>query len=186
MEYNENEWHISQNGNNTRGSRRDTQVPSSLLPTVLHRLGLLPEQALSEIEADELVAKLKSDDWEVRVGAVRALGKLGTGVPVELLASVLDDEDGSVRAAAVYALGQVGKRAPLNRLVGALHDPDWHVRETAVLALGKQGRRIPHEVLTTALHDTDESVREAARLALERNAAEEAAPYGQLWEQKTM
>jgi hypothetical protein len=186
MEYNENEWHISQNGHNTRGSSEHVQVPSSLLPDVLHRLGLSPEQALSEIAVDDLVANLKSDDWEVRVAAVRILGKLDTGAPVELLASVLDDADGSVRAAAVHALGQVGKRAPLHLLVAALHDPDWHVRETAVLALGKQGQRIPREVLMTALHDTDESVREAARLALEWNTAGESASYGQLWEQKTM
>src|SRR5438067_8107162 len=130
MEY--NEWHISQNGHNTRGSSEHVQLPPSLLPAVLHRLGLPPDQAPSEIAVDDLVANLKSDDWEVRVAAVRILGKLDTGAPVELLASVLDDADGSVRAAAVHALGQVGKRAPLHLLVAALHDPDWHVRETAV------------------------------------------------------
>lgn len=185
MEYNENELHIGHNGNNASGLSRDIQVPSSLLPGVLQRLGLPPEQPHSELTIDDLLAKLKSGDWEVRVAAVRALGKLVTGVPVELLVSALDDEDGSVRAAAVHALGKVGKRAPLNRLVAALHDPDWHVRETAALALGKQGKRLPHEVLMTALHDRDESVREAAGLVL-KWIAEESAAYGQLQEQKTI
>ena len=69
MEYNENEWHISQNGHNPGGQAEHVQVPSSLLPDVLHRLGLSPEQALSEIAVDDLVANLKSDDWEVRVAA---------------------------------------------------------------------------------------------------------------------
>src|SRR5947207_13449569 len=110
MEY--NEWHISQNGHNTRGSSEHVQVPPSLLPAVLHRLGLPPDQAPSEIAVDDLVANLKSDDWEVRVAAVRALGRLESGASIELLASALDDADRSVRAAAVYALGKVGKRVP--------------------------------------------------------------------------
>src|SRR6266436_3926527 len=186
MQNKENERHISQDGDSTTGSLGNARVPSTLLPTVLHRLGLLPEQALPETSLDDVIATLKSDDWEVRVAAVRALGKLETADSVELLVSALDDEDGSVRAAAVHALGNAGKRAPLHRLVAALGDADWHVRETAVLALGKQGQRIPREVLMTALHDTDESVREAARLALEWNTAGESGSYGQLWEQKTM
>lgn len=188
MENYENGWHTSQNGNDTGGPLRDVQVPSSLLPAVMQRLGLPSEQDLSEKSVDELAVDLRSDNWEVRIAAARALGKLDSEAPVELLVPALDDEDGSVRAAAVFALGKVGNRAPLNRLVAALHDPDWHVRETAVLALGKQGQRVPSEALMTALQDTDEAVREAARLALQGHAAEERIPasYGQLWEQKTM
>src|SRR6266566_2312309 len=63
MEDKVNGWRISHNGDNSRGSSRDAGVPSSLLPNVLHRLGLTPEQALSELSFDDLVAKLKSDDW---------------------------------------------------------------------------------------------------------------------------
>src|SRR6266852_49609 len=188
MENNVNGWRISHNEDNSRGSSRDAGVPSSLLPNVLHRLGLTPEQALAELSFDDLVAKLKSDDWNVRTAAVRALGKRDADVPIELLVPVLDDEDESVRAAAVHVLGKVARQASLDRLVAALHDADWHVRETAVLALGKQGQRVPHEVLMTALHDTDGSVREAARLTLQWHSTEEgtSAPYGQLKEQKTM
>jgi lambda repressor-like predicted transcriptional regulator len=188
MEDKDNEWHISQNGHNKRGSLGNTQVPSCLLQTVLHRLGLTPEQALSEILVDDLIARLKSDDWEVRIAAVRALGKLNSGASVELLVSALDDEDGSVRAAAVHALGNVGKQAPLQQLMVALRDSDWHVRETALLVLGKQEQRVPDEVLTIALYDRDVSVREAARLALQWHAVEErtSASYGGLQEQRIM
>ncbi len=194
MDYNENEWHISKDGDNQKVSSGQAQVPSSLLPTVLHRLGLTPEQTLSELSLDDLVAKLKNDDWEVRVAAVRALEKLAVGTHVELLVSALDDEDGSVRAAAVHVLGNEGERAPLQQLVAALRDPDWHVRETAVLALGKQGQRVPIRVFTTALYDTDQSVREAAGLVMQQNPHDKsggykertAVSYGRLWEQKTM
>src|SRR6266568_3082399 len=128
MEDKVNGWRISHNGDNSRGSSRDAGVPSSLLPNVLHRLGLTPEQALSELSFDDLVAKLKSDDWNVRAAAVRALGKRDADVPIELLVPVLDDEDESVRAAAVHVLGKVARQA-------ALHDTDGSVREAAMLAL---------------------------------------------------
>src|SRR5712692_6215760 len=188
MEYKDNEWHISQDGDNTKGSLKNASVPSSLLPTVLYRLGLTSEQALSELSVDDLRTKLKSSDWEVRVAAVRALGKLDTDAHLELLVSALDDEDESVRAAAVHVLGKGGGRASLDRLVLALRDSDWHVRETAVLMLGKLKQHVPNEVFMTALQDTDGAVREAARLALQWNSAEESTSvaYGRLWEQKTM
>src|SRR6266699_6011982 len=188
MEDKVNGWRISHNGDNSRGSSRDAGVPSSLLPNVLHRLGLTPEQALSELSFDDLVAKLKSDDWNVRAAAVRALGKRDADVPIELLVPVLDDEDESVRAAAVHVLGKVARQAALDRLVAALHDADWHVRETAVLALGKQEQHIPDDVFMTALHDTDGSVREAAMLALQWNFPQERSLVwnGQRWEKKTM
>src|SRR5207302_1588457 len=109
---------------NERGVSEDTHAPPSLLPTVLHRLGLTPEQPQPEMSADELIAKLKSDDWTMRAAAVRALGKLETAAPVELLVSALNDKDATVRAAAVHVLGNMGRRAPLHRLVEALHDPD--------------------------------------------------------------
>src|SRR5260221_837249 len=188
MEDKVNGWRISHNEDNSRGSSRDAGVPSSLLPNVLHRLGLTPEQALSELSFDDLVAKLKSDDWNVRAAAVRALGKRDAAVPIELLVPVLDDEDESVRAAAVHVLGKVARQASLDRLVAALHDADWHVRETAVLALGKQEQHIPDDVFMTALHDTDGSVREAAMLGLQWNfpGQRSLVSDGPKWGEKTM
>src|SRR5260370_39891894 len=81
MDYNENEWHISKDGDNQRVSSGQAQVPSSLLPTVLHRPGLTPEQTLSELSLDDLVAKLKNDDWEVRGAADRGPEEDGAAPP---------------------------------------------------------------------------------------------------------
>src|SRR5258708_33980002 len=112
MDYNDNEWHISKDGDNQRVSSGQAQVPSSLLPTVLHRLGLTPEQTLSELSLDDLVAKLKNDDWEVRVAAVRALEKRGAGPPRENLASAPGGENGAGRAAAWRDTGDAGGVSP--------------------------------------------------------------------------
>lgn len=168
-----------------------SQVPPSLLPMVLLRLGLTSDPPSPELSVDTLVELLHSEEWAERLNAVRMLGRLGTGVPIGLLITALDDPDASVRAAALSALGNVGRRAPLHRLVSALHDTDWHVRETAVLVLSKQGERVPQEVLQIALHDADSAVREAAFLALQWHPStsepEHPAAYeGQLWEQQIM
>jgi hypothetical protein len=187
MEDNANKNNISQQKNDPARSPEPLQVPPSLLPTVLHRLGLTPEQAQQELSVEEVLVKLKSSGWEERARAVRLLGKLATA-PIELLEAALDDEDSAVRAAAVHAMGNIGQRAPLHRLVQALHDANWHVRETAVFALGKQGPRVPDEVFKVALYDTDHSVREAARYTLQWHVsrAETSAVYGQLQEKKDM
>lgn len=189
MEDNTNQDYISQQNNKIEGSSESPQVPPSLVPTVLHRLGLTPQQAQQEMPVEEAIVKLKSNNWEERVRAVRLLGKQTAVISLELLGSALDDEDGAVRAAAVFAMGNHGQNIPLRRLVLALHDSDWHVREAAVLVLGKQGTRVPAEVFKAALYDTDSSVREAARYVLQQHSSlpiETSALYGQLQEKKSM
>lgn len=188
MEDNTNKDHISQQNNEMESSPESAQVPSSLLPTVLYRLGLTPEQVQQEMSVEEAMVKLKSNDWEERAKAVRLLGKQTAVIPLELLESALDDEDSTVRAAAMHAMSNFGQHLPLHRLVQALHDSDWHVRETAVFALGKQGSHVPDEVFKTALCDTDHSVREAARYTLQWHVSqvETSAVYGQLQEKKDM
>jgi hypothetical protein len=199
MEYQEQEWHISQHANHHHDDHddhhdqqhnrtSDAQVSPDLLATVLRRLELTPEQPIVERTLEGLQARLKSKDWFIRAAAVREMGKRQAGIPLELLTSALNDEDETVRAAAVHVLGNLERQAPLHYLVEALGDADWHVRETAVFALSKQGERIPREVINTALYDTDFSVREAARLALQWHPTDNDASvtYGRLWEQKSM
>lgn len=165
------------------------QAPATLLPSILHQLGLANEPVAesSEIAVDDVVMNLRSEDWQTRIAAVRTLGKLGEHVPVELLNGALEDEDSSVRAAAVHVLGCAGKRAPLPRLVTALHDTDWHVRETAVLVLSNWRQDVPAEELNSALYDEDGLVRQAAQFALHDNDEQITTDtYGRLWEQKSM
>ncbi len=164
------------------------QAPPTLLPRVLDQLGLTLEahavEVPSEIVVDDLIEDLQNDNWQMRIAAVRRLGKLGERAPVSLLEAALDDEDSSVRAAVVQVLGCMGKRAPLPRLVAALHDADWHVREVAVCVLGSWKQDIPGTELTSALYDVDASVRQAARLVLHDDIS--SVKYGRLWEQNSM
>ncbi|GAC1366939.1 MAG: hypothetical protein NVSMB44_31800 [Ktedonobacteraceae bacterium] len=177
----------------TQGTgRQRVQAPPTLFPNVLHQLGLSTGPAITErpveTAVDDVVLNLQSYDWQMRIAAVRTLGKLGEHIPVELLEGALEDEDSSVRAAAVAVLGNAGTRTSVPHLVQALHDGDWHVRETAILALSNWRQDVPTAELNQALYDVDGSVRQAARLALDFDAEEDKtlAPYGRLWEQKNM
>ncbi len=182
--------HIQEHRNEGGGQDgAEIQAPPTLLPNVLHLLGLTkePYEKSSEIAVDDVVVNLRSDDWQIRIAAVRMLGKLGEHIPVELLDEALEDEDSSVRAAAVHVLGCIGKRPPLPRLVTALHDTDWHVRETAVLVLGNWRQDVPSEELNGALYDEDGLVRQAAQLVLHGDDEQITTDsYGRLWEQKSM
>lgn len=188
MQENEHEWQSKQDDIQSENEPEQLQVPSSLLPSVLHRLGLPPEQAPSEQSLDALLLKLRSGTWEERTLALRALGSSEHTVSLDLLSPFLHDEDETVRATTVAMLGTMSKQVPLHWLVEALHDTNWHVREAAVFALAKQGARIPIEVLMTALHDRDGSVREAASFVLRQNSFDKTsfALYGQLREETPM
>ena len=73
MEDNTNQDHISKHNNKIEDSPESPQVPPSLVPTVLHRLGLTPQQAQQEMPVEEAIVKLKSNNWEERIRAVRLL-----------------------------------------------------------------------------------------------------------------
>lgn len=167
---------------------QSAQVPSTLFSIVLHRLRLTAEQTTTALSFDDIAASLQSDNWEIRVAAVRSLEHQHSALSKQLLLSTLNDEDGSVRAAAVHVLGRSGPEVPLHPLIAALHDDDWHVRETAVFALGKQGQRVPQKVLIKTLADADEAVKEAARIVLHQRVLEEKTfgAFGVLWEQNIM
>ncbi|MDQ2906255.1 MAG: HEAT repeat domain-containing protein [Ktedonobacteraceae bacterium] len=170
MQYDHNEQH----GEHNNEQPASMEAPSSLLPTVLQRLGLDGSWVQPDQIAD-LVAELEHDEWYVRVQAVRQLGMLGMDAPLELLTRALDDPHVSVRAAAVQAARMLGDRAPVSRLAQALHDSEWQVREMAALALGTLGERTPVAALLEALNDPDATVRAAARSAL-RQAHPELLP----------
>ncbi|MBV9257386.1 MAG: hypothetical protein JO215_05155, partial [Ktedonobacteraceae bacterium] len=73
MQDKEHEWQSNQDATERDDEAEQLQVPSTLLPNVLQRLDLLPEQAPSELSPDELLLKLRSGRWEERVQALRTL-----------------------------------------------------------------------------------------------------------------
>ncbi len=109
-----------------------------------------------------LMDALNHKNEDVRSAAVRALGKQGERVPLDLLIQALQDESWEVRSAAVETLGEQGERVPLDLLIQALRDEGWSVRKAAVEALGKQGEHVPFKYLLALVGDEDDDVRNIA------------------------
>jgi hypothetical protein len=88
-----------------------------------------------------LIDQLKSQNYEVRANAARALGKLGSmpNAAIPSLAGAIKDEQPTVRIAAAWAIGSVGKRA-VPFLEPLLKDGEPHVRRLSCSALGRIGR----------------------------------------------
>jgi WD40 repeat protein len=141
-------------------------VPTSLLPSVLSRLGLEDITSLSLTGTDKELATPRDEEISVRVAAVRSLEEHREASAIGSLLAALHDSAWEVRAAAVWALGKFGEQAPLEALMSATGDEDGSVRAAALRMLGLVGGRVPMEPLMRALGDSDWLVREIAALTL--------------------
>jgi WD40 repeat protein len=141
-------------------------VPTSLLPSVLSRLGLGEMPSLRITGVDEYLAALRDEEIAVRVAAVRSLGEHGKTSAIGPLLAALQDSAWEVRAAAVWELGKFGEQAPLDDLMRAADDEDSSVRAAALRTLGLLGDRVSMEPLMRAAGDSDWQVREIATLTL--------------------
>lgn len=127
-------------------------------------------------EVKSLVTQLANPNWQVRVKAAVALGKMGADAKsaVSKLAQLAKNDKKEVRAAALWALGTLGPVAEaaseaLQVLVAGKDSRE--VRRYAASALA----RITNPDIATvveALWDSDDRVRTVALVALERVGAD--------------
>ena len=123
---------------------------------------------------EELIKKLKDENWRVRWNAALALREIGDKRAIEPLINALRDGYLDVRNAAFKVLEKiepewhktevVGRQVP--EFINALRDRDSDVRSAAAWVLGKIGDERSVEPLINALMDEYWHVREAACKAL--------------------
>lgn len=147
---------------------RRTKVPSFGQPAEL-------DEATQQ-RIQNLVAGLGHSDWQVRQGAVEALGELQGPQVVEALLRTLADEDSQVRFTAVRALESHADDRVIEALLGALHDSDYLVSDTAAEVLGRLGG-LAMPGLLAALGDENVNVRGRAVEALGKVANDKAVTW---------
>jgi HEAT repeat protein len=87
-----------------------------------------------------MVSNITSRDLEVRISAVRALGRIGLPQPAEAIAACLrPEEDSDLRAIAASALGLIGDPRAASALAACLGDPQYWVAHNAAGALAELG-----------------------------------------------
>src|SRR5260370_4424086 len=155
---------LNGNGTGKLEGLQHVAVPTTLLPTVLSRLGLGDRPMAG---GDQVAGAVRDEKSHVRVAAVRSLGEHREVSALQFLVSALHDPAWEVRAAAVWALSAFGGQAPAEVLIEALDDEDGSVRAAALRVLAGVRGHIPPESLERMLDDTDWQVHEAVALTLE-------------------
>lgn len=128
-------------------------------------------------------AALKSQEVEVRLAAVRALGQPGEGKLPEAAADLRSDQDHRIRAAALQAM--VARRHPLamDAARAALRDYRLEVRLAAVSALGDLGGDEARQALKQLEHEPEVILAATAKAWAKLGSREEvwAAAHHASW-----
>lgn len=138
-----------------------TDLPGAQRALLLDALGLSGDYGV----LPDLVAAATDAEAEVRVAAIRALGRLQHPGGETAIARGLADREWIVRSAAAEAAGTSGFSRLCDGLELLLGDPEWWVRfraGEALVRLGDEGRRRLH----AAARGTHPQARHAAEQAL--------------------
>ena len=118
-------------------------------------------------------------DADLRVGAVRGMGRTADPRWTDRLMPVLGSDDPEQRLEAARALGEIEDERAITPLVETVDDPDIDVRLAAIEALGHIGGDEAREALLYLAEAGGDQIGEAAERALEELEAAEDDPLDQ-------
>jgi HEAT repeat protein len=113
---------------------------------------------------------------ELRLGAVRGMGRSADPRWTDRLMPVLGSDDPEMRAEAARALGEIEDERAVTPLVELIDDPVPEVGLAVIEALGHIGGEEAREALLFAAEDSQDRIREAAGKALQEIEEAEADP----------
>ncbi|MEM5947803.1 HEAT repeat domain-containing protein [Spirochaetia bacterium 38H-sp] len=99
---------------------------------------------------------------QVRLEAIRTLGKLGDNAAIDTLMELMDSDEKSVKRAACQALGELGEENSLPVIIKAMQDSDPYLRVEAVKALKNFAGEEVNQALFDAFRDNFWKVRVTA------------------------
>lgn len=131
--------------------------------------------ALAATSRAQLLKNLNSGKTDVRIQAIKKLGKLKDKKAVAPLIKLFKDKDPIVAWEAVKALGQIRDKRATGPLIKLLSGKYWDMRWAAVNALGNIRDKRAAQPLQNALDDDHQFVRSAAERALRKLGVKPAA-----------
>ena len=117
---------------------------------------------------ERIEVRLRSEAVDVRVGAARALGRLGMGEAIPALMLALSDPAWPVRAQAAQSLGRLRATPAVDAIAERVADAAWWVRHHAAYALAAMGAEGRDALCELAARSPDPYARDMAREALTR------------------
>ena len=149
---------------------RDQSQAPRLRASALAALGYFSDMETAE----ELAAGFSNPD--LRLGAVRAMGRTADPRWTDRLMPVLGSDDPQLRREAARALGEIEDERAVSPLVELVDDPAQEVRLAVIEALGHIGGEGAREALLYLAEAPEDDIREAAERALEEIEAAEGDP----------
>jgi HEAT repeat protein len=146
----------------------DTSQAPKVRASALAALGYFSDPDTAELLAHGFL------DPDLRVGAMRGMGRTADPRWSDRLMPVLGSDDPEQRLEAARALGEIEDNRAVTPLTEIVDDPDQDVRIAVIEALGHIGGEEAREALLYLAEAVEDPVREAAEKALEElDAAEE-------------
>lgn len=148
----------------------DVQQPTRVRGAALAALGYFSDVGTAERLATSFL------DPDLRLGAVRGMGRTADPRWTDRLMPVLGSEEPKLREEAARALGEIEDERAIAPLVELVDDPSAEVRLAVIEALGHIGGDEAREALLYLAEAPEDAVRDAAEQALEEMEAAEADP----------
>jgi HEAT repeat protein len=121
----------------------DPSVPYTDPPTfsmmLVHNITLRAIVAMGSPAVERLTVALHHPNQNVRLGAIKALGRIGDPSAIVPLMAVIRTKTRFERREAVFALLKINHEDSFEPIISFLHDSSVSVREAAVYALEKIG-----------------------------------------------
>ena len=119
---------------------------------------------------EELLLAYLSDNRDVRIGVVGALGRIAEtkwDKPLEqVLFSALEDRDLEVRLEAIAALSRITPEFALPKLIPLLEEPNLELSKAAFIALEKLESKEALPYLKSKLRDNQPGISQLAKIAI--------------------
>jgi HEAT repeat protein len=147
----------------------ESQAPK-VRGAALAALGYFSDPQIAETLASAFL------NQDLRVGAVRGMGRTADPRWTDRLMPVLGSDDPQQRLEAARALGEIEDERAVTPLVELVDDPDQDVRVAVTEALGHIGGEDAREALLYLAEAVEDPVRAAADRALEELDAAEGDP----------
>ncbi len=110
----------------------------------------------------------ESENLDVKINALIAIGKLNDLMSVKIVLKALEDSHWQVRAVAATIIGNMAIKGAVYRLIPLLNDKNWFVRKNAATAVAKMGKLGVHTLLNY-LNQEDPFARDMIVQVLEEN-----------------
>ena len=83
---------------------------------------------------------LNSENLDVKINALNAIGKINDVVSIKIVFNALSDSNWEIKAVAANIVGNMALKGASSRLIPLLSDKNWYVRKNAANALVKMGK----------------------------------------------